>query len=88
MNIREIAAMYPAIDVLGAVNTEDGINTLHFSSIFEMFDTITTLTVSFTDPTVEILINICRNATLEKIGDHHWNCVPSSKRDGSHQQSS
>ena len=70
INMREIVGTYPAIDIASALNTRDDINMWHFSRIFEMFDQITILTLSYSDPIDKILISICRNVTLVVIDDH------------------
>ena len=56
--MRQLAELYPAIDIPGSINTNDQINAEHFGRILEMFDDLRYLTLRHDDPVDWILNHI------------------------------
>ena len=61
LDLRQLAELYPAIDIPGSNNTNDQINAEHFGRILEMFDDLRYLTLRHDDHVDWILNHILSN---------------------------
>ena len=69
LDLRHIAVVFPAVNILGSLHSNDDVNKVHFGRILEMLDTIQCITLRHYDPIDWILDHIKATPTFIVVDD-------------------